>query len=157
MPRPVKLLLQLSQASLIMASTWVPKLPAAENKWMWVSCELRLSLDKDVMDGLRPPTTWHRGATSTALKPGEIMQQKHWTQWGSKNKKKAKLGADFHLMVKNWRGVCTNTGSYSFSNGILLHTKSFVLSQTCPLVFSIADRMTKLDNPDLRDAPSISL
>lgn len=57
MPRLVKLPLHLSQASLIMVYTSAKAARCRESKWMWVSCELCLSLDKEVMDGLRPPTT----------------------------------------------------------------------------------------------------
>lgn len=38
-----------------------------------------------------------------------------------------------------------------------MHTKSFVLGQAHPLGRSIADRVTKLYNPDLRDVPTASL
>lgn len=37
-------------------------------KWLWVSCELGLSLAEDVADGPGPPTARHGGTTSTALK-----------------------------------------------------------------------------------------
>lgn len=74
------------------------KRPAGENKWMQVSCELCLFLDRGVMDGFRPPTTQHRPKTQ---------------QWSSSKKKKksrktktlnaaAKAGTDVQLMMQNW-------------------------------------------------------
>lgn len=85
MPRLVNSLLHLSQASLIMAHTWAQKRPAAQNKWMHVSCELCLFLDRGVMDGVRPPTTWHRGALKLAQKPNNEATTNKNIEHGSKS------------------------------------------------------------------------
>lgn len=101
-------------------------------------------LDKEVMDGLRPPTAWHSGATSSALKP-----------WNDNAAKSIELNVGSkdtwrQNQAQNWKRVCKkNRGDYSFR--VLMHTESFVLSQPRPLSCSIADRMTKLYNPDLKD------
>lgn len=73
---------------------------------MLVSCELRLSLDRGVMAGFRPPTTRHRGAPSTGPKANnEAAATKKEEKKSRKTKTlnaAAKADTDFQLMVQNW-------------------------------------------------------
>lgn len=57
-------------------------------------------LDKEVMDGLRPPTAWHSGATSSALKP-----------WNDNAAKSIELNVGSkhtwrQNQAQNWKRVC---------------------------------------------------
>lgn len=124
-----------------MVYTWVQKL--AESKWMWASCELRLFLDMEVMDGPRPPTTGHRRTASSALKCGVIIQQGALKQCDRLRPKKLQTGSQ----CKTLRGV-RKKRNYSFNiRQHWMRTKN----KAHPVDRSVPDRMTKFCNTSLRD------
>lgn len=100
--------------------------------WLWLTHECKscllhrangcgsrvnfASLDWDVTDGLRPPTTRHRGATSTGLKNWSECSEKHWTQWSRKNTHGQNQAPTSSAWRRTREECVTNRGGYSFSN-----------------------------------------